>query len=294
MTPVAWRYVPLTAVPVTGRPHLTRVGDSVHVFAARPDRAGVEHVVVSDDDSWEIRPPLPLASVSGAAAGPDGPVVAGARLGDLAAVVLADTEIVLAVHHEVAAWPVPVDGDPVRAVLATGHAPTTVRVATPDTEHHVLLVADEVHSLQATAAPDGLDLLCQTSAQTRFLRVTAGTRMERTLPSGSFLGSGAVLAARPPGLEIWSPDTDTRRQIPLRGLHIGRLGLVDDLLTWTVDDTDEPPAAWVARLGPTDLEHPTRLPDPGHTAVVRRLGGRMVVAQEVSGRLEVWLGTLPT
>ncbi|MBB5957956.1 hypothetical protein FHS29_004564 [Saccharothrix tamanrassetensis] len=295
MTPARWRYVLRADVPVSGGVHAVRVGDRVHLFAARPDGDGVGHVVVSGGGSWEVRDPLPLRTVSGAAAGPGGPVVAGARLGDHAAVVLADTETLLAEQHEVAAWPVPVDGDPARVVLATGRAPATVWVGTPGEDSRSVLLADEVLGLQAAAAPAGVDLLCETSVGARFLRVESDVRMERAMPSGSFLSPGAVLAARPPGVGVWSPDTDTRRKIALPGMDIRRLSLVDGLLAWTVREADEPVAAWLARLDPTGTraERATRLPDPGHAAVVRRLGGEIVVAQEVCGRLEVWLGTLP-
>ncbi|WP_433259812.1 hypothetical protein ACQPZF_21615 [Actinosynnema sp. CS-041913] len=290
----SWRYVPLADVPIGVGLHATRVGDRVHVFADRPAGDGVGHVVVSGNGSCEVRDPLPLRSVSGAAAGPTGPVVAGARVGDEAAVVLTETETVLAERDEVAAWPVPVDGDPVRVVLATGRGPATVWIGTPGEDRRSVLLADAVLGLQAAPAPGGVDLLCETSVGARFLRVETDVRMERAMPSGSFLGPGAVLAARPPGIEVWSPDTDTRRRIPVRGLAIRRLGLVDGMLTWTEEEADEPAVGWVARLGPAGREpvHATRLPRPGHAAVVRRLGDEVVVAQAVAGRLEVWLGAL--
>ncbi len=289
-----WRYVPIAGVPVGAGPFATRVGDRVHVFAARPGGDGVNHVAIAENGSHEVLAPLPLRSVSGVAAGTDGPVVAGGRLADSAAVVLAGGENVLAERHEIAAWPVPVDGDPARVVLAAGQAPATVWVCTPGEGSRSVLLADVVLGLQAAAAPGGVDLLCETSVGARFLRIVGDVRLERAMPSGSYLSPGAVLAVRPPGIEIWSPDTDTRRQIPLREWVVRRPALVDGLLFWTVEGPGGPAGRWVARLGPQDAEPgpAVRLPDPGHTAVARRLGGQIVVAQAISGRLEVWLGEL--
>jgi len=294
------------AVPVRGR---------LHVFAGRPSADGVTHLVLDPAGGCRALADLPLATVSGAVTGPDGPVLAGARSSDHAPVVQAWPEPPVelrapqGVDDPIAAWPVPVATDVVRVVWATGRESATVwlgELTHAGVVARPVLRTPTVLSLQALGLDGRVDLLCETVAGARLVRIAAGANpVESAAPRDGLLAPGYVLTSGDGEVRCHPLAGGTPHRSPLpdwpAGQHrrVRRLSLAGDLLAWTterVDDPAEPETlGWAARFDPGAgfLGPAVALPAPGEPAAVRILDDRIVVLQPVLGQLRVWT-TWPT
>ncbi|HET6951133.1 MAG TPA: hypothetical protein VFI47_12200 [Acidimicrobiales bacterium] len=226
-----WRPVVLPPGPPPGATlALAAHGRRATLVAARPDGGPVEPVVFDGEGAAHRSAPLPLVSVSGAAGGPHGVVVAGAAPGDgspraceldPATGEAAATDLPVG-DAPLAVWPVPVAADPVRVVWATGRAPSTLWCGTLTAGGLILARADvdaPVWTVQPVAAPGGVDVLCQTPAGGLVVRFGDAAAAEPALPafpSGATLSPGAVLAARGAGhLDAWETATAAHHDLVL-------------------------------------------------------------------------------
>lgn len=317
---LAWRW---RAVPLRlggGIATALAAGDAeLAVFAARPDGSGVDYAVVAADGTARLRAPLPLVSVSGAAQAGGVFLVAGAgqQAGAPAVCLVAAgagavTTLTLPAGEPLAAWPVPVAGDPPRVVWATGRRPATVHCATISA--HELTTAEIVEldtviwSLQAVAARGGgLEVLCRTPEGAVVVRTGADAAGPSLYPAQSWLFPGVVIAPSGGGLvDVWATATGTHNEIVLPAVSSGNPARVaapvitvdPDLLAWATRVPDDRPVeagtsartvsarGWVAPLDRRTwrVGRAAALPTAPVAAAV--LGGRLAVA----GSSQVWIG----
>jgi hypothetical protein len=309
----------------------TAAGGQVHLFAVRRDGKGVCHVAIAMDATATLLADLPLRSVSGAAAGVAGPLVGGARLRDDAPVVCStelssgDVTVLELPGYDgpeggrgLAAWPVPVSGEPPAVVWATGQNPATVLMASVS-DDHLTRSADRfatsaVWSLQAVRAPGGngaVDVLCGTPDGAEFAQL-GGDPVQLPLPSfnsGAVLCEGAILAPVDGyRVMVWDTVGLSQREVVLpRAPEGGNARVVAPhffarprLLVWEtqVPDSDVGPGGesirllssrtWMASVDEswhvgTAVELPT-----GTTEVVPL--DDLVVAAAVTGGCAAWVG----
>ena len=282
-----------------------RIGTQLHILAGRPAGDGVNHLRLEPDGSCELLPTLPLAVVTGAAAGPNGLVLTGAEVEGHAAVVQTWPEPPIRLAASVAAWPVPVGGDPVRVGWATGQGPATVwlaDLASTGIAAEPVLHTDAVFDLQVAGWDGEVDLLCETAAGARLVRVQGGRPAEAAAPRHGLLAPGFLLTPGEGEVVRHSLDLSEAHSVRLpewptgQRRRIARLTLNDQLLCWTTERIDEPtdpePLGWVARIDPASgsLGPAVALPEPGRPAAVHLLEDRLVVVQPAGGRLDIWLG----
>jgi hypothetical protein len=320
-----WRPADLRGDPPLGATAAAiAMGGQAHLFAPEPTGA-VSHVSFGPEGDGVRLPDLPLLSVSGAAPGPAGPLVGGARSGDEAPSVCAvdsstgEAEVIelpRAEESELAAWPVPVGSNPPLVVWAVGRDPATVLVcAVADDRSDIRRITIDTRALwnvQAVAANDDVDVLCQTAEGTKLVRSGAGaTATPATFPNNAVLSPGAVLVPIGGGrVRMWDlasgddrelllPEPPEGEQAPITAI---RLLPEHSLLVWSTGTSDsevhDPSGAsvrtvsgrgWMASLDQAswDLGRPQELPEAS-TAVVA-LAETLVVARD-AGSFAVWVG----
>jgi hypothetical protein len=200
---------------------------------------------------------------------------------------------------------VPVNGDPVRVAWATGQGPAIVwlaDLAPTGIAAEPVLRTDTVYGLQVASWGGEVDLLCDTAAGARLVRVQGGRPVEAAAPRNGLLAPGFLLTPGDGEVVRHSLDLSEARPVRLpewptgQRRRIARLTLDDQLLCWTTERVDEPtdpePLGWVARIDSAGgtLGPAAALPEPGRPAAVHLLDGRLVVVQPDRGRLDIWLG----
>jgi hypothetical protein len=315
-----WRLIPLP-LPFGGGITMTLAADDAHlaVFAARPNGSAVDHVIVAADGTVQSRAPLPLFSVSGAAHSAHGFLVTGAGQqadGPAVCTVEASTDTIttigLPANEPLAAWPVPVGGDPPRVVWATGRRPATVHCATLDspglTTKEVVELDTVVWSVEAVAVGAGLDVLCRTP-EGAFLARTAESAHEPSLyPGESGLFPGVVISPRDGDrVDLWVTATDAHHEIVLPALSTEgparvaapKITADPDLLVWAMEVPDSRSVeagastartisaeGWVAPLDRLAWRPGPAAALPTAAVAVAILGGRLAVADSSS----LWIG----
>lgn len=247
---MSWALVPLPVDLAVGLDIQTaRVGTQLHILAGRPAGDGANHIRLETDGRCELLPTLPLAVVTGAAAGPSGLVLTGAQVEDQSAVVQAWPEPPIPLAASVAAWPVPVGGNPVRVAWATGEGPVTVwlaDLAPTGIAAEPVLRTDAVYGLQAAGWNGEVDLLCDTAAGARLVRVEQGRAVETAAPRNGLLAPGSLLTPGDGEVVRHSLDLSAAHSVRLpdwpagQRRRISRLTGDNQLLCWTTERVDEP------------------------------------------------------
>lgn len=316
-----WRPIPLP-LPFGGGIAMALAADDAHlaVFAVRPDSSAVDYVIVAADGTMQLRAPLPLLSVSGAAHGAHGFLVTGAGQqagGPAVCTVAASTDTIttigLPADERLAAWPVPVGGDPPRVVWATGRRPATVHCATLAalglTTKEVVELDTVVWSVQAVAASAGLDVLCRTPEGAVLVRTGESAPGPPLYPGESALFPGVVISPRDGDrVDVWVTATAAHHEIVLPALSAEGPARVaapmitagPDLLVWTMQVPDSRSVevgastgrtisaqGWVAPLDRLAWRVGPAAALPTAAVAVAIFGGRLAVADGSS----IWIGT---
>jgi hypothetical protein len=318
---VAWRWraatIPAGGLPLAATVVAAAAAGSAHLFAARPAGNAVAHLAVDGDGLGTALPDLPLASVSGAAAGPDGLLVAGAGPGGTAPALClveagtgAYTPVDLPASGPVAAWPVAAGGDPPWVVWATGGDSGAIHCAVltgAGVAVRETIATPTPWTVQAVATGNGLDVLdvlAQTPAGTTFTRLGGDAPPAPELRSGALLSAGAVLT--PAGghrLHVWDTVTGASHELdlpepPAAGsarADSPRLLVPSDLLVWSTrtPDTDARQVrvltsrGWVARLDRSSWRVGPAAALPTGSPAAVALEDVLVV----TGPGEAWIGT---
>jgi hypothetical protein len=311
-----WRLVPLQLGG--GIAMALAAGEAqLAVFAVRPDGSGVDHAVVAADGTARSRGPLPLVSVSGAAHSGGVFLVTGAgQEAGAPAVCLvpagtdAITTIRLPAREPLAAWPVPVAGDPPRVVWATGRRPATVHCATITSRElttvDILELDTVTWSLQAVAAGDGLEILCRTPEGAVVVRTGEDATGPSLYPAESRLFPDAVIAPGGGLADVWSTATGAHNEIVLPAVSsesparvaAPMITIGPDLLVWATHVPDHRPVeagtsastitarGWVAPLDRQAWRVGPAAALPTAPVAVAVLGGHLAVADSS----QVWIG----
>src|SRR5262245_8448296 len=314
--------------PLSATAAAIALGGQAHLFAPEPTGA-VSHVAFGPGGAGVRLPDLALLWVSGAAPGPEGPLVCGARTSNEAPSVCAvdgttgEADVVelpradeLDAETKLSAWPVPVGSDPPRVVWAVGRDPATVLVGAVTDDgsdiRRITVATRAIWHVQAVAANDDVDVLCQTPEGTKLVHLDGGaTTAPATFPSNAVLSPGSVLApiggrgvrmwdtASSASRELLLPEPPEGEQAPITAL---RLLPESSLLVWSTGTSDSEPhdpsgasvrtvssRGWMASLDKAswDLGQPYALPEAS-TAVVA-LAETLVVARD-TGSFAVWVG----
>lgn len=311
-----WRAVPLQLGG--GIAMALAAGDAqLAIFATRPDGSAVDHAIVAADGTVRSRAPLPLVSVSGAAHGGGVFLVTGAEQQAGAPAVCtvpastdAITTIRLPADESLAAWPVPVAGDPPRVVWATGRRPATVHCATIAahglTTVEIVELDTVIWSLQVVAAGAGLEVLCRTPEGAVVVRTGEGVTGPSLYPGESWLFPDVVIAPSGGGLvDVWATATGAHNEIVLPAVSAESPAQVaapmitagPDLLVWATHVPDDRPVeagtaastisarGWVAPLDRRAWRVGPAAALPTAPVAVAILGGHLAVA-DFSG---VWI-----
>jgi hypothetical protein len=217
---------------------------------------------------------------------------------------------------KLAAWPVPVGSSPPRVVWAVGRDPATVFVGPVADDgsdiRRITIATRALWNVQAVAAKDDVDILCQTAEGTKLVRSGGdATTTPATFPSNAVLSPGTVLAPIGGGrVRMWDlasgadrelllPEPPEGEQAPITAI---RLLPEPSLLVWstgTLDSELQDPSGtpvrtvssrgWMASLDKAswDLGQPKALPEAS-TAVVA-LTETLFVARD-AGSFAVWVG----